>query len=347
MKPLYWMPAFLTIVFWPVCSPALADTQPEEPETVTRIGLLGCHKQWLPAPALLNYVEARPDLALWVGDNVYADADTDPAHIQRCYEQLEAKPAFRQLREQVTFLATWDDHDYGLNNDGKNYKFKEESKELFRKFWRHEGRIPEDRPGVYHADIFGEGEQALQVIMLDGRFNRDDEGDNGDTLGEQQWQWLEAQLKKPARLRLIVSGYQVLLDRDSKFETWAKFPKARKRLFNLIKDTGAEGAVFIAGDQHYGEASRMRDALGYDAIELMFAGINQYEPHVFNSYRVSPVAHAEHAYALIDIQWRQTAGDDADEPHLLFRCFDARTDEVELTYRVNFDELVQPADNSD
>ena len=48
----------------------------------TRIGILGCHKQRRPAPALEYYANiAQPDICVWVGDNVYADTKQDPAHI--------------------------------------------------------------------------------------------------------------------------------------------------------------------------------------------------------------------------------------------------------------------------
>lgn len=310
-----------------------------DPRTINRIAIISCHQQPRPAPALLKYVAAKPDVVLWVGDNVYADTKTDPSHIERCYEALAAKPGFTQLRDQSTFLAVWDDHDYGLNDAGKDYALKRQSHAIFRKFWKHEDRIPADRSGVYHSQMFGEAGKRFQVIMLDGRFNREDPGDNADTLGEAQWTWLAEELKKPAELRFIVSGYQVLLNRDTKFETWSKFPKAQERLFKLIRDTKANGVVFIAGDQHYGEVSRMRGALGYDAIEIMFAGINQEETWVYNSYRVSPVANSLDSYAYVDIQWEATSGDNADKPHLLFRCFDAANDALELTYRINLDEL--------
>lgn len=318
---------------------AAADALPVDGRTISRVAIIGCHQQPDPAPALLKYVAAKPDVTLWVGDNVYADTKDDPRHIERCYAALEAKPGFRELRDASTFLAVWDDHDYGSNDDGAGYALKHESHAIFRTFWRHEARIPADRPGVYHAQTFGPAGRRLQVIMLDGRFNREAPGDTADTLGEAQWAWLAEQLRQPADLRLIVSGYQVLLDRDTKFETWAKFPAARERLFRLIRDSKAEGVVFIAGDQHYGEASRIRGALGYDAVELMFAGINQDEPWVYNSARVTPVANSKHSYAYVDIQWESTMGDNADPAHLLFRCLDATNDALELTYRVNLDEL--------
>lgn len=303
---------------------------------VTRLALIGCHRQDRPAPALLSYVKAKPQVALWVGDNVYADTKDDPNFIRRCYAQLTQQPGFKELRAMAEFVPVWDDHDYGLDNMGKHYPLKEESKEIFRSFWGVEKYVPADRSGVYHARYFGEGEEGLQILMLDGRYNRDNEGPNGDTLGEEQWKWLEQELRKPAALRLIVSGYQVFLDRSSKFETWAKFPKAQARLFKLIRDTNAKRVVFIAGDQHYGEVGRLKGALGYDAVEIMFAGINQEEPHVYYSNRVSPVSHAKDSYGLIDIQWKRNK---LDRPHLLFRAFDARTDKAEITYRLNFHEI--------
>jgi alkaline phosphatase D len=320
----------------------VADDIANDPRTISRIAIIGCHQQPNPAPALVRYVEAKPQLTLWVGDNVYADTKDDPSHIERCYAVLESKPGFKELRDISTFMAVWDDHDYGLNDGGNDYALREKSQAIFRKFWRHENRIPADRPGVYHAQIFGETGRRLQVIMLDGRFNREIPGEHADTLGEPQWRWLGEQLRKPAELRLIVSGYQVLLDRETKFETWAKFPSARERLFRLIRESKAEGVVFVAGDQHYGEVSRIRGAIGYDAVELMFAGINQDESWVYNSARVSPVANSKHSYAHVDVQWQATSGDNSDPAHLLFRCFDAETGALELTYRVNLSELKAP-----
>ena len=308
-------------------------------DTVTRIGMIGCHRQDKPAPAFNRYLQASPDVIVWMGDNVYADSEDDITHIERCYQRLASQVTFQKLRESVPFVVTWDDHDYGLNNFGKDYPLKNESRQLFRKFWKMEEHIPEARAGIFHARYFNEGDNRLQFIMLDTRFNRDDEGDDSDTLGETQWKWLEAELKKPARLRLIASGYQVLLDREQKFETWSKFPAAKQRLFDLIKKCKAEGVIFLAGDQHYGEVSRHRGAVGYDGLEFMFSGINQEEPHVFNSYRVSPAAHALNSYALIDIQWEKNK---IDVPHVTFRCFDADTNQQELSYRVNFSELTFP-----
>jgi alkaline phosphatase D len=313
-------------------------------ESRFRIALIGCHRQFNPAPALVRYLECRPDFAIWLGDNVYADTKDDVSYLEMCYAALEQKPAFQELRKRVPFAATWDDHDFGYNNDGKDYPLKKQSKELFRKFWKMEEFIPADRDGIYHArylqvkDHDGR-EHTVQILLLDPRYNRDDPSEAGDTLGEPQWNWLTAELRKPAALRFVVSGFQVLLDRESGSETWAKFPQARERLFDTIRRSGAERVIFLTGDQHYGEVCRMRGVLDYDAVELQFCGVNQREDPEFNSYRVGQVADAKHSYAYLDIQM---GTNDFDLPHVQFTILDAQKNVPELTYRVRLDELEVP-----
>ena len=305
-------------------------------QSIERIAILGCHKQLEPAPALVSYVESEPDLCLWIGDNIYSDTTEDVSLLTRNYELLAAKPAFQQLRSTGLHMATWDDHDFGLNNAGKEYPLKESSLRIFRTFWGLENEIPMEREGVYYAKRYEHEGHTLQVIMLDPRYHRDPPDTDGGTLGEDQWKWLEEQLKLKADLRLVVSGFQILLDGDSKSETWGKFPQAKERLFETIRRTGAEGVVFLTGDQHYGEVARLPRALRYDAIELQFSGINQIEDPEFNTWRVSPVATSVHSLALIDIQWENDSHSPA---HLMFQVWNALSKQLELAYRVNLHEL--------
>lgn len=315
----------------------LAFTQiPTKKENHFRIAVLGCHKQFEPAPALSNYLDADPDLCLWIGDNVYADAPDDPTFIETCYDALAAKPAFKKLIRTYDYMATWDDHDFGLNDAGKEYRFKERSKELFREFWQLEQAIPASQDGIYYARTFNVQGKKLQIIMLDCRYNRDAPDGTGDVLGEAQWRWLEKELKKPADLRLLVSGFQILLDKNAGSETWDKFPDAKARLFETVRRTKAERVVFLTGDQHYGEVCRLRNAMDFDAVELQFAGINQIEDPEFNPLRVSPVIDSKHSVAVIDLQMDSTK---EDVPHLLFQIADAMSNQIELTYRVNLAEV--------
>lgn len=319
-----------------VCCSGMGQEPGAEKRPVNRIGILGCLRQGEPSPGLFRYLEAAPDLCLWVGDNIYADTLDDPGVLEASYESLAARPVFQELRKMCEFAVTWDDHDFGNDNEGKNYPLKEFSKNLFRAFWGLRELIPEERDGIYHVRRFAGGKDGLQIILLDPRYNRDDEGPMADTLGENQWHWLENQLRQPASLRLIVSGYQILLHRDVSSETWSKFPKAKARLFDLIRSTGAENVIFITGDQHYAEAIRVPQALDVDAFELQFSGINQIEKAHLNPWRQTPVIKSRHSYCLMDIQWEEN---ETDVPHIQFTVRDALSDNLELSYRINLHDL--------
>ena len=175
--------------------------------------------------------------------------------------------------------------------------------------------------------------------MLDVRYNRDDPRTHGKMLGEEQMNWLARKLRKPADLRLIVSGTQILLPKEAGSETWDEYPEARERLYKTIRDAGAEHLVFVTGDQHYAEVARQRGTLGYDLVEMQFCGVNQTEEPEFNPFRVSPVSRSTNSYCFLDLQWE---ADEFNVPHIDFRVCDSDTNQLETTYRVNFNELELP-----
>lgn len=297
---------------------------------VTKIAIIGCHNQHSPAPAIPYMANTlEPDYTLWVGDNVYADTETDPEHIQRQLEVLEGKEGFRELREQSQFIVTWDDHDYGLNNAGKEYIYKEESKQIHRKFWQLEEEIPTDRDGVYYAKLerLANG-KVIQFIMLDSRFNRDKPKKRcADALGENQWSWLEAQLEQPADLRIVVSGYQVLLRKVNRWEAWVKVGKSRKRLLDLIEKTQVKDLIFATGDQHYVEVIKSPRNVGYNTYEIMAAGINKNERPGRAPNRVLGPDVTIHSAPLMEVHW--TA-----DPYIHFKNYDVLGDKVNSEFKI-------------
>ncbi len=264
---------------------------------------------------------SRPDLFVFAGDNIYADT-YDRALKQKKYQQLAAHPGYQELLRTCPVLATWDDHDYGLNDSGGEFRKKEESQELFLDFFGEPADSPRRRqPGVYDAHIFGPPGRRVQVILLDTRYfrsplkmlahrvpgggryraNRDR---SATLLGTNQWAWLEEQLRKPADLRLLVSSIQVVAQ-DHDWEHWMNFPNERGRLFNLIKSTGAQGVVVLSGDRHHAELSRHPSAIGYPLYDLTASGFNMArggrveEP---NRYRVGTLYPQNH-FGLVRVDW--------------------------------------------
>jgi alkaline phosphatase D len=297
------------------------------PATIDTIAFGSCLKAQRDAPVFSDILAADPDLMLMIGDNVYVDLPDIPQRMRdftRKYQELAAQPYWQALRARVPVLATWDDHDYGLNDAGKNWRMKDEAKAAFLDFFE----IPEDarvrqREGIYQVYAYGPPERRVQVILLDTRSFRDrlskklgatvrrggpykpTTDPDRELLGEAQWEWLERQLRKPAALRIVASSIQVVSEQHG-WESWAKFPHERERLFKLLGQAGAEGVIFISGDRHVGEISR--DAVSelppYPVWDVTSSGLNE-GTRAFkeaNRHRVGGVFRTTN-FGLIHIDW--------------------------------------------
>ena len=315
----------------PRAAPPIADVvQPQGGGTAAaparplrRIAFGSCASQARPQPIWDAVAATRPELLLMLGDNIYAD--TEDMDVMRAkYARLAAVPGFKALRESVPILATWDDHDLGVNDGGSDYPKKVESQKIFLDFFGD----PEDsprrkRPGVYDARVFGPEGKRVQVILLDTRYFRSSplkkktpvtrgEGPyepNPDPtttmLGEDQWRWLEEQLRTPAEVRLIASSIQVVAE-DHGWEKWMNLPHERERLYRLIRETGAEGVVFLSGDRHLAELSMMDGGAGYPFYDVTSSGLNQaakaWRPQEVNRHRVATMNWGDN-FGLITIDW--------------------------------------------
>jgi alkaline phosphatase D len=262
---------------------------------LSRIMFGSCVLQFKSKPVFSTIAEMNPDLFIFLGDNIYADT-TNMHVMQRKYDRLAASAAFQELLASCPVLAVWDDHDYGANDAGSEYPKKEESKRLFLDFWKEPADSPRrQRPGIYAAYLYGSGARSVQVILLDTRTFRDPliRGNPHPTdalgpyvpnpdpaatiLGQQQWRWLEAELQRPARLRIIVSSIQVIPE-FSGWEAWANFPSEKKRLLDLIAGKRIEGVIFLSGDRHFAEISVLRPAGGYPLYEVTSSALNFRHP---------------------------------------------------------------------
>jgi alkaline phosphatase D len=305
--------------------PAAAQDKP-----LTRIAFGSCSDQEKPLPILDKVVALKPDLYLALGDNIYADVKPEPgldemASMRRKYEKLAAAPTWQRLVQACPVLATWDDHDYGKNDVGVEYPKKDESQQLFLDFFN----VPKGSPrrgqkGIYHAAVFGPEGKRVQVILLDLRYFRSPlkkadrpapgtrtrpylpNTDPAATfLGADQWAWLAEQLKQPADLRLLVSSIQVLSE-DHIHEKWTNIPAERDKLYQLIRDTKANGVVVLSGDRHLAEISVDASAIDYPLYDVTSSGLNQgnrnWRPPEPNRHRLGTMTHGDN-FGFITIDW--------------------------------------------
>lgn len=286
---------------------------------------------------LLDRTLALPmDLFLYLGDNIYADTQ-DMAVMRAKYQALARSRFHRGLLERAPVMATWDDHDFGVNDGGGDYPKKREAQKEFLDWLQ----VPADSPqrareGVYDARVFGPPAQAVQVILLDTRYFRsplkripkDQAGVGGSAvpnddpaatvLGEAQWRWLEEQLRTPARLRLIGSSIQFAAEASGS-ESWANFPREQRRLIELIRRTGAEGVLFLSGDRHWCEFSTLTREVPYPLHDLTASSMTQVHPRgtpTPNAHRSLPKTFHRPNVGTLDIDW------DAADPELRLRIVD-------------------------
>ncbi len=260
-----------------------------------------CAQAEKPMPVLDVAIQQKPDIFVWLGDNVYGDTQEISA-LQRAYEILGENPFFQRLNSATRLLATWDDHDYGWNDAGRHYPLKEASKEVFLDFWDDPRDAPRrNRKGIYTSYLFDGGKQDVHVILLDTRTFRDnllrsqsillrgsqsftymadyEPQRNADStlLGSDQWRWLEKQLDVQADYRIIASSTQFGIEWNG-YESWSNFPREQEKMLRLIAEAEQRAfaptpTVFISGDVHYAEISKFPRLDGSHVYDITASGI--------------------------------------------------------------------------
>ena len=258
----------LILVGFSACH-SIKKTSSETPASIQVIAFGSCNRQDLPQPLWNPILADRPDLWIWMGDNIYGDT-SDMNVLQAKYQLQNQVEAYRNLKAEVPIVGVWDDHDYGINDGGKFFVQKKESRDLMFDFLDVPKESPaRKREGGYSSHLLGTEDQLVKVILLDARYFRDtlkrvdrvyQINESGEVLGEEQWKWLEEELtNSPAKIHLIASGIQIL-PTEHAYEKWANFPQERERLLNLVAKTGAQTPVFLSGDRHIAEIMKMSDS---------------------------------------------------------------------------------------
>jgi len=287
-------------------------------QQVTTLTFGSCNNQDKDQSMWKAILSNSPDLWVWLGDNIYADTDNMEL-MNTMYQKVLGEPDYIKLRQQASIVGIWDDHDYGQNDGDKNYQKKEQSKDLMLKFLD----VPANnsvwkREGGYQSYMIGPVGRQIKVILLDGRYFRDELVPNpsktpryfinetGDMLGEAQWKWLEDELRNStAQVNIIGCGIQYIHEEHA-FEKWANFPAARKRFFELLVKVKPAKTILISGDRHISEVSKIDlPGLGYPLYDFTSSGLtHSYSgPNTeSNRYRVSPLVN-QRSFGVMRVDW--------------------------------------------
>lgn len=258
-----------------------------------------CNNQILPNTFWPEIKKNNPDIWIWGGDIIYSDTE-DMAYLERNYLKQKNNVEYANFSKEIEVLATWDDHDYGVNDGGVEYTKKAAAQQLFLDFID----VPKNdmrrmQEGVYFTKDYIVNDSIIKIIILDTRYFRTTQTDDTETkkrykpnaygegtiLGETQWKWLENQLQNSkASYTIIMSSIQ-FLSGEHGFETWANMPSEVERLEQLIISTNTKNTIILSGDRHISEFSKKEiDSLNYPLIDFTSSGLT----HSYSNFSKEP-----------------------------------------------------------
>lgn len=199
------------------------------------------------------------DAMLWLGDNVYlreADVGSLSGFVHR-YTHTRSLPEMQALLSKGSHYAIWDDHDFGPNDCDGSWIHPDWSRAAFEAFWPNpDSGIPAATELNTTHFLYGD----VEFFLLDNRsrrVNHDMGPQKRQVLGEAQRNWLLNALRNSrAPFKLVAIGGQMVSD-AAIYENFAQFPEERALLFNAIDELDIRGVVFLSGDRHNSELSKM------------------------------------------------------------------------------------------
>ena len=255
--------------------------------------------------AILKTIEKKElDLFMFIGDNVYGDQkDGELDKLIRTYKQQYNN--LENFLKNVSTEFIWDDHDFGLNDGGSDYRYKDRAKELFLETWKIRSQDPRRlRDGLYFDKMIEKNGLKVHLIFLDNRtfksewkltdeFNKEgkeryvkDFDPDKTLLGKKQWQWLKEKLNEDSDIKIILSSLQIL-SLGHGWESWDKLPLERERLFNLIDESNVSNLFILSGDRHRGGFYRYKTDDNNDIYEFTSSSLNL--PIPFNTEEKGPL----------------------------------------------------------
>jgi alkaline phosphatase D len=238
---------------------------------------------------------------VWLGDNTYLrEADYwSRSGIYHRYSHTRRTTEMQDLLRNMHHYAIWDDHDYGPNDSEWTYSLKEHTRDAFYDYWPTIAPIP-DLGGITNHFAWDD----CAFFMLDNRWYRQPKSDTATVLGKKQIDWLVDALRwSKASFKFVSMGGQFLSDAVL-FENMAQFKEERQYILDAIDKYDIEDVVFLSGDRHHSELSRLETDDGQVIYDITSSPItstaydHSQEP---NSYTWDDSHIKQRNYARIDI----------------------------------------------
>ena len=246
--------------------------------------------------------ETNPDFMVWLGDNIYLrEGDFDSrSGIYYRNTHTRSLPELQPLLAALPHYAIWDDHDYGTNDSDWTYVLKGHALDAFKDFWPSQSYGAGHTEGVTNSFIWND----CQFFMLDNRWYRTVQKEEGTILGDQQKYWFkEALLASKATYKFVAVGSQFLNDFVG-FENFSNYKSEREELIQFIDDNNIKNVVFLTGDRHHSEVSKLTTDKGnviFDVTSSAMTSSTYDHLSEANTLRIKGSHIAERNFAVFNI----------------------------------------------
>ncbi|MGZ3804089.1 MAG: hypothetical protein ACXVB4_07770 [Pseudobdellovibrionaceae bacterium] len=230
----------------------------------------------------INMFKNKPDMLFFIGDSVYADEGVsggdgaDPSDLWKRFCEARTTLEVYYSKKLIPIFATWDDHDFGLNNGtSRTYSYVKESQINFLNFFAqdesHCGFLTRG-PGVSSALKF----RNHLFVLLDDRSYRENPGSEERYAhwGQEQEEWMLNLMRQNPGPSWLMNGSQYFPSAPWKESVSGDHPVQFSGFLKELQSLSAK-VIFVSGDVHYSEISHIEPAaIGYDTFELTSSSIH-------------------------------------------------------------------------
>lgn len=227
-----------------------------------------------PFSGLESIAELRPDFFVYLGDTIYADANTPAGDVSGVTDPEQAREIYRAKYREMrnpdpevadeTYLKPllrstavypmWDDHEV-FNNFDRTHSLMPVGRDTFQEYWpidAHETVTGTDPNRLYRSFRWG---QHVELFILDTRQYRDPSRvDHAERtmLGDEQLAWLKAGLaSSDATFKLVVSSTTMgITSGDGWSQRGRGYEAELNDLLSFIDEHGVRNIVVLSGDIH-------------------------------------------------------------------------------------------------
>lgn len=195
------------------------------------------------------------------------------------YESFRETKNFDTMTRKSFWVATWDDHETGMDNGDRENPVLEQARDWFKAFTPNPS-FGANGEGVYWIQQWGD----VDIILLDDQSFRTPtttalaHPETATLLGSEQFDWLVDRLAgSKAVFKIIVNG-SPFNDFSRKEDAWVSYPAERERLMDAIARHRVGGVVLLSGDVHRSELFRLpwlEERGGYGLYELVASPLFQ------------------------------------------------------------------------